>query len=94
MLRLRRSAGIRPETGPQPFAAGALLQQEFTFVVEDEQRKSPVQYTGTVVATGLVQMTDDVVLGIHQDQTFRIVGNNFCADVFQERLGCLLKSRL
>jgi hypothetical protein len=34
------AAGIRPETGPEPLATGALLEQQFAPGVEQEYGKS------------------------------------------------------
>jgi hypothetical protein len=45
-----------------------LLQQKFAIVVEQEQRKSPVQNTMTVMALGLGKKAGLVIVRIDENQ--------------------------
>jgi hypothetical protein len=70
------ATAVRPVVGPQTLVAAALLQQQFARIIEQEQRKCPVQHTGTVMALAFREKADLVVLSINQDQLFTLRRND------------------
>src|SRR5262245_5839 len=58
------AAAVRPERWPQALARVALLNQQLAAPVEHEERKRAVQKTRAVVARGLRQRAELVVVGI------------------------------
>jgi hypothetical protein len=85
------AATVRPVKRPQALGGRALLQQQFTLIVEDQQRESAVQNTCAPVARGLVQKADLTIGFIHQDEQFGI-GCDFARGVV--RVAMLVRHNL
>jgi|ERR1700685_2110936 hypothetical protein len=66
------AAAVRPVERPQPFAGRSLLQEQLTPVIEDQQRKCPVQNALAIVAQILVQKSDFSVGPVYENQRVNI----------------------
>src|SRR5260370_317891 len=62
------AAAVRPVPRPEPFRCRSLLQQQLTRVIEDQQRKGPMQHAAAPVALGLGQVARLAVRIIPQGQ--------------------------
>ena len=65
---------IRPVSRPKPLVRVSLLKERLASVVEDEQRKSPVQRSIPIVAGRLVECADLAILLVDQYQRFSVAG--------------------
>jgi hypothetical protein len=61
---------VGPELRPQTLVAAALLQQQLARIVKEEYGKRPMQNAGAIVAFGLRQKAEFIVIAIDQDQLF------------------------
>src|ERR1700733_13078057 len=61
------TAAVRPVERPQPLACRSLLQEQLTFVIEDQQRKRAMQNALAVVAQVLVQKPELAIGPVDED---------------------------
>jgi hypothetical protein len=57
---------IGPEARPQAFRRRALLQQQITSIVEQEDGKRTMQYSFAIVTAGFRKMSRFTVIGIDE----------------------------
>src|SRR5258708_25441086 len=73
------AAAVRPVQRPQTLRRRALLQQQLTVAVENEQRERPMQDAPAVMALGLAEVSYFAVGFIYEDEGFGIGGDFDCA---------------
>ena len=64
------------KSGHRRFSAAALLQEELTRGVEDEERKGAVQHAVAVVALALAEVADFAVGLVDQDEGLLLAGDD------------------
>ena len=88
------AAAIRPIARPEALALGPPLQQHFPALIEDKDRKSPVQKSVPVVAGGFIKYALGLIVFVHQDEGVGLGGHDRIGDglrghgIFSDRKKC------
>lgn len=88
------TAAIGPIARPEALALGPPLQQHFPALIEDKDRKSPVQKSVPVVAGGFIKDALGLIVFVHQDEGVGLGGHDRIGDglrghgIFSDRKKC------
>jgi len=54
-----------------------LLHEQLALCIEDKQRERAMQLTLAIMASGFVEVSNGPVLCVDEDESFRLVGDDF-----------------